>query len=98
MYIVEFQGWMCNINISKYRNNDRTAIELTELGTGEPVAIATVNIPEENIEADEVIIKSYSENQGMYEALLTSGFISPSIRTIKSGWVLLHICKLLIEV
>jgi hypothetical protein len=80
----------------KYRQGDRTALELVDHKTGEPVAMATVNIPEEPIEKDEVIIKNWSENEGILQALIKGGIISKPIRETKTGYATAYVCKLLI--
>ena len=95
METVKFKKWICNVEVSKYRSNDRIAIELVEASTGEPVAKATVNIPEVDLEPNEVIIKDYSENDGMYYALVTAGIISEAKRYIRTGRVLCQVCDYL---
>ncbi len=94
--IVQFKKWSCILLFDKYSNNDRTAIELVNEKDGSPVAIATVNIPDVYLEKDEVIIKNYSENNGMIDALIKSGVIEPTGRKVKTGFVECDVCKLLI--
>lgn len=78
---VKFKDWNCKLRFRKYQNG-RTAIELVDAINGEPIAMATVNIPECALEEDEVIIKNYSENEGMLDALIGAGIIE---RTNKVG-------------
>jgi len=47
-----------------------------------PVATATVNMPDIALEADEVLIKDYSENQGMAQAFEDAG-IGKVVETLK---------------
>lgn len=86
--------------------NGRTAIQYEMLaeeepwksqGWMEPACTATVNLPDEDLEADEVIIKSYSENQGLYEEMLKANHIGPAIRWVNSGFIEAPVCKLLLE-
>jgi len=53
--VVEFK-------IEHYQNNDRMALRLVTL-EGEPYATLTINVPEVMLAEDEVIIKTYSENE-----------------------------------
>jgi hypothetical protein len=57
---------------------------------------ATVNVPTIIIEDDEVIIKDYFENKGIYKALVDAGVISTAISKIDIGYGTSPICKLLI--
>lgn len=70
---VEFKGYKCVLDFGTYMNGN-VAIQLIEKSTGEPVAVATIN-PTEQLPKDEVIIKDYSENEGMVEALVNAGII-----------------------
>lgn len=84
------------VNVGQY-TNDRPTIEILEehpLYGLEPYAVASVNIPELNLEPNEVIIKNYSENEGILEFLLENNIVSSTKRTVSSGFVLLPICIL----
>ena len=70
MIAVKFKKWDCIVHFSKYTENDRTAITLIDAMDGSPVAKSTVNIGEAPLEDDEVIIKGWSENEGMQDALI----------------------------
>jgi hypothetical protein len=86
MKTIKFLQWNCKLEFAKY-NNGRTAIQLTEVDTEEPIATATVNIPSESLSEGEVIIKDYSENEGMLKALMEAGIVSSPLRYVKSGFV-----------
>jgi hypothetical protein len=70
--------------------------ELAEMGYMESACVATLNLPDEDLEADEVIIKDYSENQGIYDCMLKAGHIGPASRYVKSGFITAPVCKLLL--
>jgi hypothetical protein len=91
---INFQGFECRIEMGQY-SNGRTAMELVEIGTEEPVLVATVNIPFEALMKDEVIIKNYSENEGILEVLIAANVISEPIRYASTGWTSSPVCKLL---
>jgi len=75
----------------KYHNG-RTAIRLVQ--NGSPYATATINDDDVDLRDDEVIIKNYSENKGILEALERAGIVS-RLYTIKIGFTEPVVCKLL---
>ena len=92
---VVFKKWHCDVKFGQY-NNKRIAIQLVD--TEGPVATATINLPNEELEEDEVIIKDYSENESMLDSLIKASIISKPIRYTKLGHVnYIPICKLLID-
>lgn len=93
---INFNQWECEVLIKKYPLNNRTAIELVDAEDNSPVAVATVNFPDEPLNNDEVLIKDYSENEGMYQALVDAKVISEAIEFIQRGFVQVPKCKLLI--
>ena len=95
--LVRFKEWVCELQFGKYHGNHRTAIELVCHNTGELIATATVNVPSIELKENEVIIKDYSENQGMFQALFNAGIVKLNRIDTQSEWVDFHICELLIE-
>lgn len=91
---VKFKRYNCVIEKLAYRN-DRIALELIDEKNGEPVLVATVNILKETINTDEVIIKNYSENEGILEVLIRRGILSFPLRYACDNPGM-PICKLLI--
>ena len=96
--IVKFKRWTCSVQKEEYQNNDRISLDLQDVKTGEMVTVATVNVPEEDIEDDEVIIKTYGGNEGIVQALMKAKIISAPIRMIDIGYAKDGgaVCKLLI--
>jgi hypothetical protein len=92
--LVRFKEWTCKMNFAQY-GNGRTAIELVDAETHEPIARATVNLPDAYLEDDEIFIKDWSENEGMVAALVRAGVVSESIGYEPSGFVMVDKCKLL---
>ncbi|MEN8168093.1 MAG: hypothetical protein ABFR65_11535 [Pseudomonadota bacterium] len=90
---VRYKVWDCQVKFQRY-SNDRLAIQLvTE--KGEPVAMATINLPFVPLADDEVLIKSYEENEGMLACLSDAKIIEPTGIVIKVRKNDAHICKLL---
>lgn len=75
-------------------SNGRLALQLIDAEG--PVSVATVNIPEYNLKADEVLIKSWGENEGMLEFLVSNGIVEDTGRVALSGYVKANVCRLLI--
>jgi len=94
-HIVKFKDWDCSLEHSTYMNG-RIAIQLNDITDGMPIATATVNIPEASLQPNEVIIKNYSENEGMSKALMDAGIIGPPNRSIRTGHVIVMVHKLLV--
>lgn len=94
---IEFAGFKCCVRLEEYvhkssEGEGRIAIILDEIDTQEQVAVATVNMPNEPLEKDEVIIKDYSENEGMLHTLIMAKIISVPERYTKTG--MMPVCKI----
>lgn len=91
---VKFKDWNCIIEWSLYLENDNVAIKLLDENTKELVAVATTNTSEET-PLPGVQIKDWSENRGMWEALVDSGVIeSEPVEKITSYFVQVKVGKL----
>ena len=93
-FTVTLFGRLCTVEFEEYQNG-RIAIELIEKDTGEPYTTATINMPNVPLAKDEVIIKNYSENEGVLDALVKAGVVSKPIRTVPAGFATADVCKLL---
>lgn len=71
---VKFKEWLCTVEKSAY-GNGRPALVLRDAQDGGQVAVATVNLPGVSAGPDEVFIKDYSENEGMFAALEQAGVV-----------------------
>lgn len=89
---MKFKEYNCSVQFGKYPNG-RTSITLTD--EEGPVAVATINVPEIEIPNGDVIIKNYSENEGILEALIAEKIVSPSKERINLGYVKADRCTLL---
>jgi hypothetical protein len=89
--MVEFAGFKCEVQVEKYQSGYK-AIRLVDQEDGQSVVIATVNLDE--LDSDEIAIKDYSENEGVYDALLDAGVIFPKHRELSTGFVTVPVCKL----
>ena len=78
---IEFAGYKCCIRKDTYVHKgsepaDRIALILEDVNDGEQVAVATTNIPEVPLKEKEVLIKNYSENEGILDTLVMAHIIS----------------------
>ena len=89
---VKFNNSLCDVEFHHYPHNNQTAILLTENGL--PVAKATICVDVE-IGPDEVVIKDYSENEGMLEALVNAGIVTQTNKIVQSGFVNAPVAKLI---
>lgn len=91
---VKFKDWNCVIEWSIYSQNNNIAIKLLDENTKELVAVATTNTSEET-PLPGVQIKDWSENRGMWEALVDAGVIeSEPVEKITSYFVQVKVGKL----
>ena len=89
---VHFQKWDCEVVEATYMNG-RRALRLVDALSGEPIATATVNLPDVEIPEGCVAIKDYFENDGMLDALMEAGIVSSPKRLVRSGFVLVPVCE-----
>ena len=84
---VKFKSWNCTA-IGTYYGNYRKAIKLVDSKTNEMIAVATVNLPDQDIPDNCVFIKNYSENAAMVKAMMEAGIIKPfNLGFVQSGFV-----------
>ena len=90
-----FQTFECKLNKTEYVNG-RTALVLEDINDGQNVAVATINVPKQKLEHDEVIIKNYGENEGILDLLVSHKIISQPLKHVVTGLTSSPICKILI--
>jgi hypothetical protein len=89
------EEYQVTLEFGEYRGNGRVAITVVDAEEGEDLLVATVNIPEAELEAGETIIKDYSENAGILKFLVENRVISAPIRNISTGFVQCQVVKIL---
>jgi hypothetical protein len=62
-----------------------------------PEMTVTSNMPDHQIGADEIVIKDYSENEGILNELIRLEIVEKPNRYASSGFVRLAVCKLKIN-
>jgi hypothetical protein len=92
--MARFRHYDVEVAYGQY-GNGRLAVTLLDAHDAGPVLTATVNLPEQPLEADEVYIKDWSENEGMLKFLQEHGIVVPTIKEVPTGYVTAHRCKVL---
>jgi len=87
-------GFDCVALLAEYPHGKRPAIILKDPTTGEQLMVATINVPDEPLEPDEVVIKSYSEGAGLEVSLAEAGVIHPPHRLLPVEYALAHVARL----
>lgn len=86
--------WCGNDNLvpvfDEYMHGGGLKISLVS-ADGEAYGVATTNVPGIHLAPDEVILKTYSENEGIDKALQTAGVIGPRIR-YENSWPVHKVC------
>ncbi len=74
---VTFKHWTCTLEYGRYLRGGRNiAITLNDVTDGQRVITATVNAPEDlTLPDDLVMIKDWTENEGIVEVLQAAGVI-----------------------
>jgi hypothetical protein len=98
--IIHPLGISCYLQIDHYVTGKRLALRLVtsqdgeDSYAGEPFSTVTANLPAVSLADDEVIVKNYSENEGLDTLLMHLGIAHYTGRTISSGFVAMPIMKL----
>lgn len=91
---VHFRGFTCELHWKAYPSG-RPALYLVDAGTRETVAVATADVPDVPLKPGEVFIKDHSENRGMLAVLEKAGIVQATGETVRSGFVLVPVAKIL---
>lgn len=93
---VHHKGFQLMVSKLTYEHGGRTCLQLYDEEDYLPYATATANLADVPLEEDEVLIKNYSENEGLSSALQKAGITEFTGKTVLSGFVELEVHKLLI--
>lgn len=81
---------------SKYQNN-QTSLQIINKSNNDPLLTASVCVPGLNLKNDELVIKNYSENEGILEFLIENKIAELTDRSVQIGYVDAPIVKLLLN-
>ena len=80
-------GQELDIHTDCYRNK-RLALHFLQPDEGEAYGVLTVNIPEASIGPDEILVKTWSENEPFREPALATGLFRDTGRRVPTGCVM----------
>ena len=83
---VHFEGWDCIAQLHYYANG-RAAIKLIDRNNADPIAIATVNIPEVQLQRGHVLVKQTGIYASIPAELQRAGIIGEAVREYDAGMV-----------
>lgn len=94
---VRFAGRECRAYLTRYPANGAPAIYLDDAEDESPVAVATVNVPgvTEALDGGRVLIKDYSENEGMLAALVFAGLVEDTKERFPVGYASVAVARLI---
>lgn len=95
---VQFGGFDCDVYRTSYPAGGATALYLTDRLDGGHVATATVNVPEANQELGigAILVKDWSENSGMMDALEAAGIAADTGRRVPTGYTEAKVGRMLL--
>ena len=94
MKIVKFMNWTCEVVEHEYASGG-LALRLVDIEDGSAIATATVNMPEYELAEGEILLKGWSENEGLPEALERAGIVELTGRAVANGFVQAPIARYL---
>ena len=77
-----------------YSNPSNLCLEVHDHHFG-PLYVATTNIAGYHCDPGHVLIKDWSENEGLYKALFNAGVVGPIVRKVPTGFVVAYECEYL---
>lgn len=81
---VKFMEWDCVVYLAQYQTSNAPAILLRDSYTGEPIATASVNL-DVMPKPGNVLIKVWSENSGIDDALVKAGVLGQKVAIHPAG-------------
>lgn len=94
---INFNGFDVEVYLESYTTNNRPALTLIDIEDGKMFGVATINVPNENIEKDCMVIGDY-ENAGIMDTLIAEKIISKPLSVVQTGCVASPVCRLLVSV
>ncbi len=85
----------CHLSFAKYQDGSTALLILTSLG--EPLIKVTACLPHIALAKDQILVKDYSENEGILDCLVKLEIIEDLEDPIPSGYAILNVCKLLVN-
>ena len=95
---VRFNTLDCRIQWSRHAQSRRPAILLVNArAPGDVIAVATIDLPEVELDEGEVALHDFGASAGVLEALTSAGVVSAPVRYIERDAQQIPICTLLVD-
>lgn len=95
---VRFNTFDCRLMWSRYAQSRRPALFLVRShAPGDLIAVASVELPGVELDANEIAIKDFGPSAGALDALRLAWVISKPVRFVEVGEQSIPICKLLVD-
>ena len=89
---MKFNDYECDLEWNVYPNGNIRLV-LIDSSDGIPVATASVYVSDK-LQDNEIVIKNYSENEGIYDVLLLSDVVLKTHRRIIVGVTVCPVCRI----
>ncbi len=89
---IKYHSGDVDLKFGRYSNN-RLAVVLVDSQNGERISVATVNIPDCSIGEDEIILKNWSENEGILDFFIDNGLVINEGKEAPTGHVFGNVVK-----
>lgn len=90
---VDFQGFECHVVMERYQSGG-LSLRLIDAADPCPVCRATSNLIDSRPAKDEVFIKNYGENEGVFQVLTEAGLLIDTGKTIETGHSMLNVGRM----
>ena len=90
---LRYKEWQVRLKTFNYQVGNRIGLQMVDSNDGSLITTVTTNVPDVPIGPGEACIKSYSENEGMFEWLVSNRLVTDTGRRVDSGYVQMPIVK-----
>lgn len=85
----------CSLQFGRYKDGSYALSIFDDYG--EPLINVTKHVPGYKLQENQILVKNYSENEGILECLIEQEIIKNTGIVVPTGFVQLHVCDLLID-
>lgn len=85
----------CKLSFQNYFNGNIALLVVAD--NGEVICKASVNLVDYSIPKNHILIKNWSENEGILSELIHHGIVEDTGKIFPAGFCESHLCKLLVD-
>ena len=90
-----FDGQELTLQWGSYAMTNHNSLQLVT-AEGEPFMTASTDVEHVELEPDEILIKNYSQNEGILPVLIKAGIVAKPHESVSSGYVeKIDICQVI---